>query len=409
MNTLYNISIGTYKRAVKLAATGHRKARLMTRGQADTFDYLERTLGGEGCIWVHASSLGEFEQGRPLIEKIRRERPESKILLSFFSPSGYEVRKNYDQVDAVCYLPFDTPSLVRHFLDLAKPSMAIFIKYEFWGNYLQELKRRSVPTYIVSAIFRPGQIFFRPWGGMFRKMLGCFTRLYVQNEESRVLLHSIGVDNVTVAGDTRFDRVSQVKASTRRFPEIEAFAASAEAVIVGGSTWEPDEDLLLPYFNSHPNVKLILAPHEFDEHRLQALLARCQRPAMLYSQLKAGADAASCDCVVVDCFGLLSSLYRYGTLAMVGGGFGVSIHNINEAAVYGIPVLFGPRHEKFPEAAAMIDCGGGFEVTDSDRFTAVADRLLSDPERLATAGAAAAHYIESNIGATEKIYNDLFA
>lgn len=408
MNTLYNIGIGTYRRAVKLAATGHRKARLMTRGQADTFAYLERTLGKGGCIWFHASSLGEFEQGRPLIEKIRRERPESKILLSFFSPSGYEVRKNYDQVDAVCYLPFDTPSLVARFLDLAKPQMAIFIKYEFWGNYLQELQRRSIPTYIISAIFRQGQVFFRPWGGMFRKMLGRFTRLYVQNDESRQLLHSIGVDNVTVAGDTRFDRVSQVKAAARRFPEIETFASSARAVIVGGSTWEPDEDLLIPYFNTRPDVKLLLAPHEFDAQRLQALLSRCQRPAALYSQLQSGVDASSVDCVIVDCFGLLSSLYRYGTLAMVGGGFGAGIHNINEAAVYGLPVLFGPRHGKFPEAEAMIDCGGGFEVTDSERFTTVADRLLSDPERLHKAGAASAQYIASNIGATDKIFNDLF-
>lgn len=410
MDLIYNIGIGAYKLAAQVASLGNHKAKRMLQGQACTFKYLRHRLGGEkGYIWIHASSLGEFEQGRPLIEMLRERHPERKILLTFFSPSGYEVRKSYNRVDAVCYLPFDLSSNAKRFLDLIEPSMAIFIKYEFWGNYLMQLCKRGVPTYIISAIFRPSQIFFKPWGGMFRKMLRCFTTLYVQNEQSRELLHGVGIDNVVVAGDTRFDRVAQVKAAAREFPEIGQFVAGASHVLVGGSTWEPDEDLIIPYFNEHPELKLILAPHEFDKRRLSMMMAKLNRPAVFYSQLgHEEKDASRFDCIIVDCFGLLSSLYRYGTMAMVGGGFGVSIHNINEAAVYGIPVIFGPRHAKFPEADALIERGAAFEVSNAAEFGAAVDSLVNDSERLTAAGNAASAYITSNIGATPLIYDRLF-
>ena len=407
MDFLYNLGISGYKTAVRLASVKNRKARLLLDGQARTFDYLrERLDPAGGYIWIHVSSLGEFEQGHPLIELIRRERPEARLLLTFFSPSGYEVRKNYDQVDAVCYLPFDLPGNVRQFLDLVKPSMAIFVKYEFWGNYLRELHRREVPTFSVSAIFRPGQVFFKPWGGKMRKMLDCFTTLFVQNEESRKLLQGIGIEQVKVCGDTRFDRVAHVREQAKQFPVIEEFVSNARMTAVLGSSWEPDEDLMIPYFNAHPGMKLIIAPHEFDRERLLTLMSRIERPCGLYSQTQADA-ASQLDCIIIDTFGMLSSLYRYGQLAMVGGGFGSGIHNINEAAVYGIPVVFGPNYGKFSEANDLIACGGSFTVSNADEFTAVMDQLLSDPDQLHRSGTIAEQYIQSHLGATQLIYNQI--
>lgn len=409
MNPLYNIGISAYRLAARIASPWNSKAKLMVEGQDKTIDYLKHKLDPQGgYIWIHSSSLGEFEQGRPFIEMIREKQPSAKILLSFFSPSGYEVRKDYDKVDAVCYLPMDTPKQVRHFLDVVKPVMAFFVKYEFWGNYLSELKNRNVPTYIISSIFRPSQIFFRPWGGPFRKMLHCFTHIYVQNEESQQLLHDIGVNNVTVSGDTRLDRVLQIKAAAREFPAIAQMTTGCKNVLVMGSSWEPDEDIVLPYINSHPELKMIIAPHEFDESRLQALMARIERHVARYTQLE-GKDTTQLDCIVIDCFGLLSSLYRYGTIAYVGGGFGTGIHNVPEAAVYGIPVIFGPRHEKFREAVELNACGGGFAINDAQQCHALLDTLLNnDAERLA-AGKNASHYITTHTGATQRIYNEIFS
>lgn len=408
MNFLYNTGIKAYKLAVKIVSPWNRKAKLMLDGQARTFDYLSEKVDPQaGYIWMHVSSLGEFEQGRPLIEKIKAEHPEQRILLTFFSSSGYEVRKNYDKVDAVCYLPFDTPGNVRRFLDRVRPSMAIFVKYEFWGNYLRELKRRQVPTYIISSIFRPGQIFFRPWGGEFRKMLGCFTHLYVQNEQSRQLLAGIGINQVTVAGDTRFDRVAHVRDQAKSFPVIEAMTRNCPFTLVMGSSWPADEDVVLPYFNSHPNMKLIIAPHEFDDERLQALLGRIERPAALYTttdEMLAG----QLDCLVINCFGILSSVYRYGQMAYVGGGFGSGIHNVNEAAVYGIPVAFGPKFEKFVEASDLIACEGGFTVSSAQEFEAVMNRLTASQQALRHSSEEAGKYIQSHLGATDLIYRDLF-
>jgi len=409
MDPLYNLGVTAYRYAVRLASWHNHKAKLMLRGQRRSFRTLERKLDAAGgYIWIHASSLGEFEQGRPLIEMIKQHQPDARIVLTFFSPSGYEVRKNYDKVDAVVYLPFDVSRYVKRFLDIVKPSVAIFIKYEFWGNYLMELHRRGVPTYIISSIFRPNQIFFRPWGGMFRKMLNCFDTLFVQNQQSRELLQGIGIDRVVVAGDTRFDRVAAIQSLGREFPIIQRFVADVQFVLVLGSSWPPDEDIVIPYFNQHPKMKLIIAPHEFDRHRLHTIMSKITRPSAFYSEATV-TTAPMRDCLIIDSFGILSALYRYGHAAYVGGGFGVSIHNINEAAVYGIPVVFGPKHQKFQEATDLIACGGGFCINNADEFEAVMDNLLDNQSRLQQAGHAAGAYIQSHLGATQMIYDHIFS
>ncbi|MDE6528173.1 MAG: 3-deoxy-D-manno-octulosonic acid transferase [Muribaculaceae bacterium] len=393
----------------------------MIRGQKRTSDILRRRLGNRpGCIWFHASSLGEFEQGRPMIERLRREHPEKPILLSFFSPSGFEVRKNYAFADAVVYLPFDTPKQVRKFLDAARPSMAIFIKYEFWGNYLHELRRRGIPTYIISSIFRPGQRFFRSIGGMFRTMLKCFDRLYVQDERSRRLLKLIGVENVTVAGDTRFDRVTDVMRSTVDIPGFPGFGERFKMKFIAGSSWGADEDVYAPWLNAHRDVAFIIAPHEFNETRLEALRNRFNGPVALLSEwvreikranLSAGTlpeHLKNVRGIIIDSFGKLSSLYRYADVAYIGGGFGAGIHNLNEAAVYGIPVIFGPNHSKFKEAADLAECGGGFSIASKEEFNNTIEALTATPSALKEAGDAAGKYIRDHLGATDLIYRDLF-
>lgn len=407
MDPLYNTGIRAYRLAVKIVSPRNRKAELMLDGQARTFEKLKNTLNSSRKhVWIHTASLGEFEQGRPLIEKIKREIPGASIVLSFFSPSGYEVRKHYEMADVVCYLPFDLPGNVKSFIDIVNPQVAIFVKYEFWGNYLHELKRRQIPTFIISSIFRPGQIFFRPWGGMFRGMLSCFTKIFVQDATSKELLSGVGVKNVDVCGDTRFDRVVDVRNAARTFPLIERFAQRGGHILVAGSTWQPDEDLIFQYFNSHPELRLIVAPHEFDKPRLMAMMSRLTRPAALFSQLTEH-DANRVHCLIIDSFGLLSSIYRYGTIAYVGGGFGAGIHNVNEAAVYGMPVIFGPRHEKFREAKGLLDCKGGFCVNDQNQINQVLDTLITDKEALADSGDAAASYIANNTGATQHIFNEI--
>ncbi|MBR5639731.1 MAG: 3-deoxy-D-manno-octulosonic acid transferase, partial [Muribaculaceae bacterium] len=304
-------------------------------------------------------------------------------------------------------LPFDLPYNVKKFLDLVKPSMAIFVKYEFWGNYLSTLKRRGIPTYIISAIFRPRQIFFRPWGGIFRKMLKCFDTLFVQNEQSRELLAKIGIDNVVVAGDTRFDRVADVRAAAKEFPLVAKFVENAKFTLVMGSSWPPDEDIVIPYFNNHREMKLIIAPHEFDRHRLHVLMSKLSRPARFYSEATPQ-NVANADCLIIDSFGLLSSLYRYGQAAYVGGGFGAGIHNINEAAVYSIPVIFGPKHHKFQEASDLIALDGAMSIHDADSFSAAMDPLLENKPLRLKCGQTAGNYIQSHLGGTQLIYDMLF-
>ena len=388
---------------VRVAALFKEKLRKMVQGHRATWQML-RALGGKDTyVWFHAASLGEFEQGRPLMERLRREHPEKKILLTFFSPSGYEVRKNYDGADLVCYLPFDTPLNARRFVKLARPEAAFFIKYEFWRNYIEVLYKRGIPCYSVSSIFRENQIFFRPYGRGYARCLSRMTHLFVQNETSRRLLEGIGVTNVDVVGDTRFDRVLDIRNAAKPLPLAERFAGCWK-VLVAGSSWPQDEEIIIPYFNKHPNLKLVLAPHVVSEEHLQAIERQLARPALRYSKATPKA-VAEVDCLIIDCYGLLSSIYRYASMAYVGGGFGVGIHNVPEAAVYGIPVIIGPNNKKFREAQALLRCGGCKEIAGVADFEQIMDAWLSDKEALATSGKAAGNYIADNAGAADRIFS----
>ena len=404
---MYSLIIHLYAFFIELISPFHKKARLMRLGQWKTNGILREKIDRNAkYIWFHASSLGEFEQGRPLIEKIKAEHPEYKILLTFFSPSGYEVRKNYGGADVVCYLPFDTPYRVKKFLDLSKPVMAIFIKYEYWDNYLSELKRRNIPVYIVSAIFRKEQLFFKWYGGMYRKVLSYFTHIFVQDDASRELLSKYGVTNVSVFGDTRFDRVQDVYKNTKQVPMVDLFVnnnrSDNQLTMVAGSSWQQDEEVYLNYFNEHPELKLIIAPHEIHKDHLMHIESMLKRPSIRLSEATEK-DIKGKSCLIVDSFGLLSSIYRYGDLAYIGGGFGAGIHNVLEAAVYGIPVIFGPKYQKFKEARDLLQVGGAFSITDEKTFESKMEELSTYRDLLEAAGAAAGDFVKSNIGATNRI------
>lgn len=400
---VYNLIIDIYICAVRVAALFSAKVARMWKGEKEAFGVLEKRIDRNAqYIWFHAASLGEFEQGRPLIDRIREEYPQYKVLLTFFSPSGYEVRKNYKGADVVCYLPLDTPRNAVRFLALVCPRMAFFIKYEFWHNYLKVLHRDGIPTYSVSSIFRPGQIFFRWYGAGYRNVLKCFTHLFVQNEESVRLLQGIGVTNTTIVGDTRFDRVLDICRQAEELPLLEVFKGGNQFTLVAGSSWTADEDLLIPYFNTHSEMKLVIAPHVIDESHLQEIEGKLARPVVRYTQAT-GEVLRHADCLLIDCFGLLSSIYRYGEIAYVGGGFGAGIHNTLEAAVYGIPVLFGPNNGKFLEAQGLKTCGGGFEIWNETDFRALIDRFFADRAYLSVSGKAAGGYVRANAGALDKV------
>lgn len=417
MNVFYNLGIALMDMGARVASLKSEKVQKMIEGQKATINYLHSVIDlSSSYVWIHVASLGEFEQGRPLIEKIKSEDPSRKILLTFFSPSGYEVRKDYDGVDAVCYLPFDKPNNVKQFLDSVNLEMAIFVKYEFWGNYLQELNRRNIPTYIVSAIFRPTQSFFKWWGGMFRDLLKCFDHLYVQDKQSHQLLASIGVENVTIAGDTRFDRVTEIMNRTVEIPLIESFKEGARSTIIVGSSWSVDEDVYIDWINKQKDVKVIIAPHQFDASRLTRMQQRINN-SMLWSKYQSIAVPSSDNamsrlqkvkCLIIDGFGLLSSIYRYGDIAYVGGGFGAGIHNINEAAVYDMPVVFGPKYHKFKEAVDLVSLGGAFVVNNKKECGQVLEKLTTDAMALEKASKIAGNYIRENIGATNRIYDSIF-
>ncbi len=410
---LYTAGIALYRFGVRVAGLSNPKARKLDKGQRDIWNRLETDLHpGDRVIWVHAASLGEFEQGRPLIEKIRASHPEFKILLTFFSPSGYEVRNHYEGADCVCYLPFDTPARVRRFIDTVRPEMAIFVKYEIWRNYLHELYARGIPTYLISAAFRPDQYFFRHRGSWYGMWLKWYTRIFVQDRRSRELLESIHVHNVEVCGDTRFDRVSQIRAMRKKIPELQAFTRRGEenapAIMMAGSSWPADEEIYSDWFDSHPEVRLVIAPHEFDTHRLDILRSRFANGAVLLSEMRENPEAAEGKQVlIIDCFGLLSSAYAYCDTAYVGGGFGAGLHNINEAAVYDIPVIYGPNNKKFIEAHELAECGGGVPVSSEEEFIRAADSLLLSAAERERRGRLAGEYIRSKIGATDRIYDAL--
>lgn len=405
---MYTIGIYLYMLAVKLAALfGHKKAERLIEGHREIFSSLEKGIKeGNNYVWFHASSLGEFEQGRPLIEKFRATHPEYRVVLTFFSPSGYRSARNYQQADVVCYLPFDTPANVHRFLDIVNPKMVFFVKYEFWLNYLSALKKRDIPTYIVSSIFRKEQVFFRWWGGFYRKALHCFTRLFVQNESSKELLASIGVKNVTVVGDTRFDRVAKIAEQAHLLPLVASFVEDGKKIFIAGSSWGPDEDVYIPYFNRTPGWKLIIASHEVNEERIKQIEEQVRGLCVRYTQATIE-EVRSAKCLIIDCFGLLSSIYRYGTVAYVGGGFGVGIHNVLEAAVYGIPVFFGPNNYKFQEAQQLKACGGGIEISSRDEFEEKIAAMDKDSSVIENAGDAAGKYVSQNAGASARIFEVL--
>lgn len=399
---IYNLVIYIYLFGVKLAALFSSKPDKMVKGHREVFDILRDKIDRNArYIWFHAASLGEFEQGRPLIERIRKEHPEYRILQTFFSPSGYEVRKNYQGADIVCYLPFDTPRNVRRFIEMVNPCMVFFIKYEFWQNYLNTLYKKGIPVYSVSSIFRPNQIFFRWYGKDYRKVLKTFSHLFVQNEVSEKLLASIGVTDVTIVGDTRFDRVLDICTVAKDLPLVKAFKGNSKT-FVAGSSWGPDEDIFIRYFNEHPEMKLVIAPHVVSDSHLKEIMEKVKRPCVRYTEATAE-NVSKADCLIIDCYGLLSSIYRYGDISYIGGGFGVGIHNVLEAAVYGIPVIFGPNNKKFREAQHLLEKKGGFEINDYEEFKSLMDRFLTDNSYLQQAGNAAGDYVKNNSGALEKI------
>ena len=393
---------------VAIASLFNKKVKKMWAGERQAVKVLKEKVDPEArYIWFHAASLGEFEQGRPLIEHLRETHPEYKILLTFFSPSGYEVRKNYEGADIICYLPLDTIRNARRFLRAVKPVMAFFIKYEFWYNYLHILQHRGVPTYSVSSIFRPDQIFFQWYGRQYGRVLKCFTHFFVQNMESKALLAKLGITDVDVVGDTRFDRVLQIKEASKQLPIVEQFTAHAQKVFVAGSSWLPDEEIFIKYFDIHKDWKLIIAPHVIsNEHLSQIFELLKGRRVVRYTEATEK-NVKDAEVLIIDCFGLLSSIYHYGTVSYVGGGFGVGIHNVLEAAVWDIPVVFGPNNKHFQEAQGLMLVQGGFEIKDYQSFRDLMMRFETDASFLQNAGENAGAFVKSRAGATTKVMENV--
>lgn len=413
---IYNIVIYFVLWGIAIASLFNEKVRKMWRGEREAFKILKQKVDPNAkYIWFHAASLGEFEQGRPLMERIRKDYPQYKILLTFYSPSGYEVRKNYEGADIICYMPVDTRLNAIRFLRLVRPVMAFFIKYEFWSNFLHILKHRNIPTYSVSSIFREDQVFFKWYGRSYAGVLKCFTRFFVQNEESKRLLDGFGITAVDVVGDTRFDRVLQIKEAAKQLPICEAFrtgvASSQSAdvphhdfkVFVAGSSWPPDENIFIPFFNEHKDWRLLIAPHVIAEEHLKLILSLIKGKKVVRYTQTTPEEAAEADVLIIDCFGLLSSMYNYGDVAYIGGGFGVGIHNTLEAAVWNMPVIFGPNNKKFQEAQGLLKSDGGFEINTNEDFSGLMSSLMNDEAFLKQAGDKAGAFVAHLAGATDKV------
>jgi 3-deoxy-D-manno-octulosonic-acid transferase len=402
MRFIYSFAIYFYTGLIHLAAIFNGKARLWVKGRKGWEKVLKsRFSQGDRTIWVHCASLGEFEQGRPVIEMIREKAPGSKILLTFFSPSGYEIRKEWPFADCICYLPADTPGNAEKFVSIVNPEMVLFVKYEFWSNYITALHKRNIPVYLVSAIFRPGQYFFRWYGGFFRSILRMYSHVFVQDAASEKLLSGTGIQKVTVAGDTRFDRVVQIAGTAKTIPQIEAFGCG-EKIFMAGSSWRQDEEIMAEYINNYPErMKWIFAPHEIDNQNIERIEKLLKVKYARFSEERG--DFHDVRVMIIDNIGLLSSAYRYADIAAVGGGFGKGIHNVLEPACWGLPVLFGPNHLKFREAVDLLGAGGAFTYSDYNSFREILDKLLSDDEMHARASKVSARYIEDNKGATGKI------
>ena len=404
---MYNIIIYLYALGVAILSLFNEKVRKMRQGEHDAIRILREKVDPQAkYVWFHAASLGEFEQGRPLMEQLRKEHPEYKILLTFFSPSGYEVRKNYEGADIICYLPLDTITNARRFLRTIRPVMAFFIKYEFWYNYLHILKHRNIPVYSVSSIFRPDQVFFKWYGRQYGHVLKCFTHFYVQNEVSRELLAKIGIHDVTVVGDTRFDRVLQIKEAAKKLPIVEAFC-DKKKVFIAGSSWQPDEEIFIPWLNEHKDWKLVIAPHVIGEDHLQQIEKLLEgRKVVRYTEATEE-NVKGAEVLMINCFGLLSSIYGYADVTYVGGGFGVGIHNTLEAAVWDVPVFFGPNNQRFQEAQGLKLCGAGLEIGNADDFRRLMQGFEDNPTLAKELGEKAGAFVESMTGATRKILADI--
>lgn len=402
---LYNICIAVYAALIHLVAPFNKKARLWCGGRKGMIERMRRAIGeGDRVVWIHVSSLGDFEQGRPLVDYVKSHYPDRKILLTFFSPAGYEVRKGYPNADYVFYIPVDRRGEVRRFLDVARPEVVIFVKYEFWLNMLAELRERNIRTFIASAIFRKNSIFFNPFGGIWRKALRTFETLFVQDERSQQLLAEIGIDRVVVAGDTRFDRVLSIAEQAEKVALVEQFKGERR-LFVAGSTWGPDEDILLPLISENPDIKFVIAPHEMDEGRIERILHATK--AVRYTRCES-VDLVDAQVLVLDTIGLLSRVYASAEWAYIGGGFGAGIHNTLEAAVYGIPVAFGTKYRKYKEACDLIELGVGCSVSNETELKGWFDELKSDSNRLADISQSAKEYTLRYRGATEKIVKAIF-
>jgi 3-deoxy-D-manno-octulosonic-acid transferase len=408
MRTLYSFAIHCYHLLLVAASLFNKKARLWVDGRKNIFDRLSsevNAFGSSRIVWFHCASLGEFEQGRPLIEKFKLLFPESRILLTFFSPSGYEVRKNYRGADLVFYLPIDSPSNAKRFIEIVNPKAAFFVKYEFWFNYLSELKERNVPVYLVSGIFRKDQHFFKPYGGWFREQLNSFSHFYLQDKGSEELLMSIGFSNITVVGDTRFDRVFEISSTVSEIKLVKDFKNEGKLLVLG-SSWDQDEDLLIA--SGISGYKIVVAPHEISDSRIESIENKFKekgRSCIRYSKADSS-SVSTADVMIIDNIGMLSSLYQYGTIALIGGGFGKGIHNILEAATFGLPVIFGPNYNKFAEAKELIRLGGAFSVNDVSELNNIL-KLLNDAEVLKTASHVSRNYVKSRTGATSTILSSI--
>ncbi len=402
---LYTFGIRFYNAAAKLISPFNTKAKLYTEGRKDIFNKLKDNIDPNAkYVWFHVSSLGEFEQGRPVIEKFKERYPDYKILLTFFSPSGYEIRKNYNGADYVCYMPTDTPQNAKRFLDIVNPKAVFFVKYDFWYNFLYEVHSRQTPLYIFSTIFRKNQVFFRFYGGKYRKVLSFFTHLFVQNQESVELLNKHGITRCSIAGDTRFDRVCQITKSAENIPLVDAFCQDHK-VIVAGSSWPPDEKLIFAATERLKNdvdTRLIIAPHEIHEAHLSAIEKMTSLPHVRFSKA-VESTVSKFDVLIIDNIGMLARLYKYAHIAYIGGGFGSGIHNILEAVSYSIPVAFGTNYKRFKEAVDLISLGSACTIRNADELYSVFKRYLTDESLLKRAGEISHQYVEQNLGAADKI------
>jgi 3-deoxy-D-manno-octulosonic-acid transferase len=402
MALFYNLVIYITVLLIRIASLFNQKASLWVKGRKKWVSKLKENIqSDQKTIWFHCASLGEFEQGRPLIEELKKRTPDIKIILTFFSPSGYEIRKDYEFADYICYMPADTPGNAIRFISIINPFAVVFVKYEFWNNYISELTRKKIPLYLVSGIFRPEQHFFRWYGGFFRKMLKSFTHIFVQDRRSFELLLDIGIKDITIAGDTRFDRVSQIAKEAKNLPVIEKFRGS-ENLFLAGSSWKQEEEIIAGFINADPfKMKWVFAPHEIEKSNIDRLEKLLKTDVVRYSCFNE--DSHQARVLIIDNIGILSSAYKYSHIAAVGGGFGKGIHSILEPACWGVPVLFGPDYKGFKEAFDLIERDGAFCFRNLDQFSVTVNKLLENKNLYKASSDATTGYINENTGATEKI------